>query len=290
MPSIEQQVRDMNERRLRIWERGKQILDRAAGEGRSLSNEESYNYDRINDDLNRIDRERDQLIASDGTHHEIDGINSEFDRVSSPGYVSEARSREARVLSDFMSGRISRFNIDSARGVCVTGLSRWDAGRCVRPSDGWRRTAIHERRLGWRRRFVDDPVTRQPRSLPSDAKFQHHAGHPDDDHQHADWCAAVGPGDHARCHERKSRHKTRAIRAPIRRSRTSCSRHTTWATSSPIANDLIQDASIDLLSWVSDGDGDRGSRSSKRQASLLGRVVLHRSVCSPRRRPVRRGR
>ena len=82
--TIHERVKDLNERRLRTWERGKEILDEAARQGRGLTGEERANFDRTSDEITRLDRERDDLVGSDEAKREREFLHEEFRRVASP--------------------------------------------------------------------------------------------------------------------------------------------------------------------------------------------------------------
>ena len=84
MASLDEQVKNLNEQRLRAWERGKEILDRALAEGRTLNQEETNNYNQINDDISRIDNTRDALVSSERAAKEYHQVNDELARVSTP--------------------------------------------------------------------------------------------------------------------------------------------------------------------------------------------------------------
>jgi HK97 family phage major capsid protein len=84
MASVDETVRELNAQRLKIWERGKEILDNALREGRTLNAEESENYDRVNDDIVRLDKTRDALVSSERAAQEYEQVTEEFRRVSTP--------------------------------------------------------------------------------------------------------------------------------------------------------------------------------------------------------------
>jgi spermidine synthase len=69
--SIDETVRELNAQRLKIWERGKEILDVALRDGRTLTAEESENYDKMNDDIMRLDKTRDALLSSERAEREV---------------------------------------------------------------------------------------------------------------------------------------------------------------------------------------------------------------------------
>lgn len=113
--TVEQEVRELNERRLRVWERSKALLDRAVSERRELTHDENENHNKAMEDITRIDKSRDALLASDRAQRELELVNEELRRVSSPGDYDQARSDEKRILGDFLSGRTPKINIDLRR-------------------------------------------------------------------------------------------------------------------------------------------------------------------------------
>jgi HK97 family phage major capsid protein len=122
--TIENDVRRLNEKRLRAWEHGKALLDRALAENRALSLEESAQYDRINDDISDLDRKRETLLSSDGARRERDLVDEELRRVLGPGQYDDARTREKQIVADFVSGRTPKINIDLRRASYASGLYR----------------------------------------------------------------------------------------------------------------------------------------------------------------------
>lgn len=112
MASIEEQVKDLNYRRMKSWDAAKMILDRAAAEGRGLSVEQQAGVDKADAEIRKFDQQREQLLSSDAARAEIEGVNEELRRVVSPTRYDEARRNERTVLSDFMAGRTPAFNID----------------------------------------------------------------------------------------------------------------------------------------------------------------------------------
>jgi HK97 family phage major capsid protein len=99
--SIEERVRRLNEQRMRTWERGREILDRALAEKRTLDAEESANFDRVNDELDRIDKTRDALINSDEARRELEEVNEEVRRVCTWSERSEAERRGRGIVEQF---------------------------------------------------------------------------------------------------------------------------------------------------------------------------------------------
>jgi HK97 family phage major capsid protein len=99
--SLDEQVKSLNDQRLRTWERGKEILDRALAEGRTLNQEETNNYNQINDDISRIDNTRDALVSSERAAKEYQQVNDEMLRVATPIEREDHTRRSEDVEASF---------------------------------------------------------------------------------------------------------------------------------------------------------------------------------------------
>jgi HK97 family phage major capsid protein len=125
MPSYEERVRDLNTKRARSFDAAKAILDRANAEGRAtLSPEETAGYNRAEAEITKFERQRDDLIASDGAQREIENVNAELRRVTTPREYDDARGEERQVLGDFLAGRTSAFSVDIRRASYVSDVYR----------------------------------------------------------------------------------------------------------------------------------------------------------------------
>jgi hypothetical protein len=58
MASLEEQVKDINYKRMRAWDAGNVILDRALREKRELTEEEKRGYYKASREVDRFDSER----------------------------------------------------------------------------------------------------------------------------------------------------------------------------------------------------------------------------------------
>lgn len=101
--SVENEVREINTRRQNTWERGKEILDRAASEKRDLTHEEHSNWEKLNDDISRMDKTRDALVASDRAQTELETVNDELRRISTPDERADLDRREKQQAEDLRS-------------------------------------------------------------------------------------------------------------------------------------------------------------------------------------------
>lgn len=101
--SVEEQVKNLNEQRMRAWESGKEILDRALERGETMTLEESAQYNKINDDITRLDNTRDALSSSHRAEEEFHRSNDEFLRVSTPIEREDRSKRDAQMEADIRS-------------------------------------------------------------------------------------------------------------------------------------------------------------------------------------------
>lgn len=116
MPTVEEQVKDINEQRMRTWERGKEILDRAMSEGRALDAEEAANYDKLNADLTRLDKTRDALLTSERARQELEDVQTEFARASTPleraSDIEETRRVESFFRKEIRTKGVDALDVD----------------------------------------------------------------------------------------------------------------------------------------------------------------------------------
>jgi len=96
-------IKELNEQRLKIWERGKEILDRASEEHRSLSDEESANYDKLNADMTRLDKTRESFVASATAQREFEQVNEELRKVTTPVERAELATRDEQMEENIRS-------------------------------------------------------------------------------------------------------------------------------------------------------------------------------------------
>lgn len=89
MASIEEQIRSLNEERMSLWEKGKEVLTRADGENRGLSAEERESYDRIQDQIVLKDKMREAILSTDKAEKEYENLQEELRRVTT---VTEKQS------------------------------------------------------------------------------------------------------------------------------------------------------------------------------------------------------
>jgi HK97 family phage major capsid protein len=119
MATVEARVRALNEKRIRAYEAGKAILDRAADAQRGLTDEERQAFDRTSDEMNALERQRDLLLASDEAKRELEVINAEFRRASTPSVANETRANEADEVRRFLRGETNGLTIDLRRASYV---------------------------------------------------------------------------------------------------------------------------------------------------------------------------
>jgi HK97 family phage major capsid protein len=132
-------IKGLNESRMKIWERGKEILERAAAEKRSMSAEEATQYEALTADITRLDktRERTWLATAERSsrvneelrgHHPVEGPTCPDSRRADPGFFrSEIRTRgtngleidlthPARIYEGFRAG----MRLQELRAVIAT--------------------------------------------------------------------------------------------------------------------------------------------------------------------------
>lgn len=117
MASIEDQVKDLNEARMKLWHRGKELLDTALEDGRTLSQEELNNYDEINEAISRVDQTRDAMLKSEKAEREFEEVNAELRRVTTPVERNDQETKDRRMLDSFFRREIrspgpNKLNID----------------------------------------------------------------------------------------------------------------------------------------------------------------------------------
>ncbi len=113
--SIEQQVRDLNYKRMRSVEAGRAILDRASLEGRDLNPEEQRGYDRAMDEITRFDKQRERLLSSDAAAEEADLVNDELRRIATPVERRADINAERMMLEFFKRDGAGHITLDLGR-------------------------------------------------------------------------------------------------------------------------------------------------------------------------------
>lgn len=117
MAAVEDQVKSINEQRMKLWERSKEILDKALAEGRSLSQEEINNNNTLNADITRLDATRDALVTSEGARVESETINDEYRRATTTtlerdGEWTDEKRIESMFRKQLRSKGVDQMDID----------------------------------------------------------------------------------------------------------------------------------------------------------------------------------
>ncbi len=111
--AVEEIVKDLNDQRMRAIEEGRSILNKALAEGRTLTQEETEKYDRIDQDVQRFDATRDRLIRSDEAQRAREEINEEYLRVSTPIERQDAQRRDQSDVESFFRRTRGSQGLDS---------------------------------------------------------------------------------------------------------------------------------------------------------------------------------
>lgn len=95
--SVEEEVRALNEKRMNTISQSREILLRASSEKRELTQEESANHDKAMDEITRIDKTRDAIIASDRAQREYEQIHEDINRVATPEERADAAQKDKKL-------------------------------------------------------------------------------------------------------------------------------------------------------------------------------------------------
>ncbi len=82
MATTEEQIKDLGEKRIRLWNRAKEIYDRAAEEHRDLTTEEAYNAQRLEEDIQGIEKLSERMISSSAAREEHERTTEAFASIS----------------------------------------------------------------------------------------------------------------------------------------------------------------------------------------------------------------
>jgi HK97 family phage major capsid protein len=92
VPTAEERVREINAERMKVWERAKEITDNAERAG-GMAAEDKQNFDTAMKRIDEIDALRDAILQSDTAKREVETVNEELRRATSP---EERRDLERR--------------------------------------------------------------------------------------------------------------------------------------------------------------------------------------------------
>lgn len=87
-------IQQLHEKRMRAWEGAKEILDRAAAEGRDLTAEEDAAYLRANEDINSLDERITTMVEAQRKAKEAEAAFAELIRTAPTGPAGEERGKE----------------------------------------------------------------------------------------------------------------------------------------------------------------------------------------------------
>jgi HK97 family phage major capsid protein len=97
-------MRELLEERQNVWQQAKDVLLQAERERRGMTAEENARFERASEEMDRLDRERLELLASDEADRERALVNEEFRRVATPGERAEADRRDRQIVDFFRRG------------------------------------------------------------------------------------------------------------------------------------------------------------------------------------------
>jgi hypothetical protein len=109
--TVEQRVKAMNEQRVWAWHAGKEILDRAAAKKRDLTAEEDAAFRRADDDITRLDKERQLLLQSEEARTELERTTEAYNSIATSSERADV-DRRTQMTRDFFSGQgnVKAFN------------------------------------------------------------------------------------------------------------------------------------------------------------------------------------
>ena len=103
MASIEEQLKELGEKRIRLWNRAKEVYDRAAEEHRDLTAEERYNTDRLEEDIQGIEKLSERIMSSGTAREEFEQVTEAFASISTRGERADLAQRDQRMAEDLRS-------------------------------------------------------------------------------------------------------------------------------------------------------------------------------------------
>ncbi len=103
MATVEEQLKDQGEKRIRLWNRAKEIYDRAAEEHRDLTAEEAYNTDRLEEDIRAIESLSERIMSSSTAREEYEQVTEAFASISTRDERADLAQRDQRAADDLRS-------------------------------------------------------------------------------------------------------------------------------------------------------------------------------------------
>jgi len=104
MPSIEEQIKSLNYRRLNSWDAAKRILDRAAAEHREMTAEEKAGCDKAEAEMRKFDQMREDLLSSDAAQAEFETVNEALRSITTSDERRASAASEESMLDFFKRG------------------------------------------------------------------------------------------------------------------------------------------------------------------------------------------
>lgn len=98
--SVEEEVRALNEKRMNVISQSRDILLRASSEKRELTSEESANHEKAMDDITRIDKTREAVLASSRAQEEYEQTQEAINSVATPEERADASKRDKKLETE----------------------------------------------------------------------------------------------------------------------------------------------------------------------------------------------
>lgn len=111
---MDEQIRDLIEQRANIWNDAKAVLDRDSGEG--LNAEDAEQFERMNDELSRLDLRIDELHNLNEANKRADAHREQYESIVHPDVRDAAEKAEKNAFAELMSGKRNHLDI-SLRGM-----------------------------------------------------------------------------------------------------------------------------------------------------------------------------
>jgi HK97 family phage major capsid protein len=103
------------EERARTWEQAKALLDREQAEKRSLTAEESEQWQRMTDAISQLDKRIEELVSLDTANRKADEQRAEYEKVVRPDVRTAQEKGMAKALAELFRGERKHIDIDLSK-------------------------------------------------------------------------------------------------------------------------------------------------------------------------------